>query len=390
MGFNWGRALTSAGGTLQDYFGQKMAEEQRARQLAEQRQYAEEQQRAVWAHQEKVANDAFARQQQAYTARDPLRQMPPGMAEAMGVQPDMRTIPGGITAGVPVDPASHLVRQSDLLDWITRKQPDPMSVHGGLTTIPAGNGKSVTGYPIMTGGVQTGFDKLAESAPPSGGGDSRPTLTALDLDLAHGQILPQTSYSQKTGELFDYADPTKQGASVYPPTPAGMQAQAEAKLLTKKYYEEGMTKDASAQLAYETVYDKYGLASEFYELDAQAAFPEIELALGNLADFERQPGSMDKMRRVRDRWADERKTKEEFAKMVVEKFDKFDGKKDGEISIDPGYLISWLKEKGLTDKEATDALDGFSMKEARDMAKSKEEQADELIDELMNEIGGGM
>ena len=105
MGFNWGRALTSAGGSLQDYFGKKMAEEQRARHLAEQRQYAEAQQRAVWAHQEKVANDAFARQQQAYTARDPLRQMPPGMAEAMGVQPDMRTIPGGITAGVPVDPA---------------------------------------------------------------------------------------------------------------------------------------------------------------------------------------------------------------------------------------------------------------------------------------------
>ena len=39
MGFNWGRALSSGGGSLQNYFGQKMAEEQRAKQLAEQRDY---------------------------------------------------------------------------------------------------------------------------------------------------------------------------------------------------------------------------------------------------------------------------------------------------------------------------------------------------------------
>ena len=146
MGFNWGRALSSGGGSLQNYFGQKMAEEQRAKQLAEQRDYE--------------YNDWLRRNQMQGQQAD----------ERWQRQFDATHTTLPFQGGSMVAPVEMAVPNSSLFNLMTRKaeQPSQPVSYGEPYSVDLGNGKVAWFKDPSDGGKPV---KLGESQPKGGGGE---------------------------------------------------------------------------------------------------------------------------------------------------------------------------------------------------------------------------
>jgi hypothetical protein len=354
--FNWGRALTSAGNSLQDYFMQQDAERRRQEDIARRQQ--EIQEGRDWAAEQETLR--FNRGQLAKTLEDPWVPRTKEYSDFMGIPADTRTVPFGPAAGVPLNPSGAMMRESDLRSFMARRpKPDvPAPTEAGMVMMDLGDGWVVPVTTLSDGTKEYGTPKQGRA----GGAGGGVQVSGADLTLLHGDTTPQVSYNSKTDTLTEY-DKRTQGALVYPETPAGTRAQAEAKILTEQFLRDDptLTPALAAEMAYQAVDYKYGLE---YQFD----FPVIDQVAESLGYFPMGDGTGRYQNTNRwGNWFKDERTALEFSKMVVEKIDQIDGKSDGILGINPKSIIPWMRDKGLSDPEIASALEGFDADEARAM-----------------------
>jgi hypothetical protein len=364
--FNWGRALTSAGNSLQDYFMMQDAGRRRQEDIARRQQ--ETQAQRDWASQQRA--DLWARQDaQAEAARrekyalDPMNAVPQDVADYYGMQPtQLPAVFGASPFGVnAAGPSTGPMRQESHLANLMAKMPKPdvpAPTEAGMVMMDLGDDWVVPVTTLSDGTKEYGTPKQGR-ADGAGGGVQ---VSGADLTLLHGDTTPQVSYNSKTDTLTEY-DKRTQGALVYPETPAGTRAQAEAKILTEQFLRDDptLTPALAAEMAYQAVDYKYGLE---YQFD----FPVIDQVAESLGYFPMGDGTGRYQNTNRwGNWFKDERTALEFSKMVVEKIDQIDGKSDGILGINPKSIIPWMRDKGLSDPEIASALEGFDADEARAM-----------------------
>ena len=160
--FDWGRALSSAGSSLQNYYAQREAERRRQEDIARRQQEIKEQR--DWAAEQDTLR--FNRNQLAKTIEDPWVPRTKEYSDFIGVPADTRTIPFGPLAGVPLNPSGAVMRESDLRSFMEGRSQD-----GAAKARPTGKQRvvDVGGVQVlqdeMTDGQDTYWDRGAQQFP---------------------------------------------------------------------------------------------------------------------------------------------------------------------------------------------------------------------------------
>jgi hypothetical protein len=161
--FNWGRALTSAGNSLQDYFMQQDAERRRQEDIARRQQ--EIQDGRGWAAEQETLR--FNRGQLAKTLEDPWVPRTKEYSDFMGIPADTRTVPFGPAAGVPLNPSGAMMRESDLRSFMARKQAVPDPTEAGMAMMDLGDGWVVPVTTLSDGTKEYGTPKQGRADEPA-------------------------------------------------------------------------------------------------------------------------------------------------------------------------------------------------------------------------------
>ena len=162
--FDWGRALSSAGSSLQNYYAQREAERRRQAEIDDRRAWQMkliEDQRAYGEQQ-----DAAARARQ--NAENPFMLAPGGLYEGYGLEPPAPVATAGVPGigSVPVPSSGQMMRRDDLFSLMSR-----MPQEGAAKARPTGKQRvvDVGGVQVlqdeMTDGQDTYWDRGAQQFP---------------------------------------------------------------------------------------------------------------------------------------------------------------------------------------------------------------------------------
>ena len=173
--FNWGRALTSAGNSLQDYFMQQDAERRRQEDIARrqqeiqaQRDWASQQRADLWARQDAQAEAA---RREKY-ALDPMSAVPQGVADYYGMQPTpLPAVFGASPFGVnAAGPSTGPMRQESHLANLMAKMPKPgvpAPTEAGMAMMDLGDGWVVPVTTLSDGTKEYGTPKQGRADEPA-------------------------------------------------------------------------------------------------------------------------------------------------------------------------------------------------------------------------------
>ena len=349
---------------MQDYFGQKMAEEQRARQLAEQRDYE--------------YNDWLRRNQMQGQQAD----------ERWQRQFDATHTTLPFQGGSMVAPVEMAVPNSSLFNLMTRKaeQPSQPVSYGEPYSVDLGNGKVAWFKDPSDGGKPV---KLGESQPKGGGGDGgaggvrQPTAAQ-----AHGMFVdawgePDTYRRSKwdendnlivqevpippVGTRFNGDDYAGFADSV----PGAGVASADS-----LYSLGGITPQEAIDRSFDIHQPRLERASE-KSANIDSVYSALEKF--NITD-ENGDGTWERGGGSSPMWPFGSSRREMSDKQLVD----WIGKNQTELGVSKKALVDFI-ESGLGIENPLEYLSGSAE------PKFKEpESADEFVDQLMSQIGGGM